>query len=469
MKSQKGISLISLIITIIVMVILAGIALTFSVEEGGVLTEATKAKQVNNEAELKEKIDFAVSNLEIKLLSNVGSTINAAEMFTEENLNKELESIGRVKEGTLVCQADGTRSFTFIDKNTNEELEYTYKLSSASVKGENIEDEKFIAQFENQKFDTLAEAIEAVPGDSNTYTVKLLKDTEECITIAANQSINLDLNGHEIKNDSNVITNQGILYVNGGSLISGASAITTSGKGVVIGEKSPCYLTGNGQASVIFSNMGGVDFYSGSITNSVETNAGPCVKMYENGANNEFHMYGGEIICNNGYGVFINNARGYIYAGSVTSTSKNGNACYSDGYLTFGRSGENGPTIKADGYTAIRLISHTTYIYSGNFEVKNSGNMIKTSGGSTYIYGGNFENISASDIIGVAGGVVSISNGRFKTNDTYCMSIKSGTIYISGGNFFGTKDHVLSRTGGTYSISGGTYNDITITEGLVKK
>ena len=447
MKSQKGISLISLIITIIVMVILAGIALAFSVEEGGVLTQANKAKQTSYEAELKEKIDFAVSNLETKFLSNTDSLKNISDLFTEENINKELEGIGKVKENTLTYNEDGSVSFIFIDNKTNLELEYTYKLSSASVKGENSEDEKFVAQFENQKFNSLTEAIEAVPGDSNTYTVKLLKDTEECITIAANQSINLDLNGHEIKNDSNVITNQGILYVNGGSITSGASAITTSGKGVVIGEKSPCYLTGNGQASVIFSNMGGVDFYSGKIINSTETNAGPCVKMYENGANNEFHMYGGEIICNNGYGVFINAARGYIYAGSVTSTSKNGNACYSDGYLTFGRSGENGPTIKADGYTAIRPISHATYIYSGNFEVKNSGNMIKTSGGSTYIYGGNFENISASDIIGVAGGVVSISNGTFKTNDTYCMSIKSGTLYIRGGNFFGTKDHVLSRTG----------------------
>ena len=462
MKKQNGITLIVLIITIIVMLILAVVAISISTQEDGILTRVNTAKKNNYETEIKEEIDLALSSLEATFLSNANSSITRAEIFTEENINKEIKKIGKIKEGSFIFQEDGLVSFIFIANETNTELEYAYKF-------ENVIDNKFVAEFENQKFSSLEEAILAVPGDSNTYTVKLLKDTEECITIAANQSINLDLNGHEIKNDSNVITNQGILYVNGGSIISGASTITTSGKGVVIGEKSPCYLTGNGQASVIFSNMGGVDFYSGSITNSVETNAGPCVKMYENGANNEFHMYGGEIICNNGHGVFINDARGYIYAGSVTSTSKNGNACYSDGYLTFGRSGENGPTIKADGYTAIRPISHTTYIYSGNFEVKNSGNMIKTSGGSTYIYGGNFENISASDIIGVAGGVVSISNGTFKTNDTYCMSIKSGTLYIRGGNFFGTKDHVLSRTGGTYSISGGTYNDVTITDVLVKK
>ena len=333
----------------------------------------------------------------------------------------------------------------------------------------NFVDDKFVAEFENQKFSTLEEAILAVPEDSTIHTVKLLKNTEETITINANQSINLDLNGHEMKNDKNVITNKGTLYVNGGSIISGGNAIDTSGKSLIIGNESPCNLQGTGEASVVFSNMGGVQFYSGTIINSTETNAGPCVKMYDNGANNEFHMYGGEIICNSGYGVFINGARAFIYAGKITASTKNGNACYADGYLTIGETGKPGPTIKGDGYTLIKPISYTTTIYSGNFELKTSGNIIKASGGYIYIYGGNFVNDSASDLIGVSGARTYINGGTFTSNIGYCTSIKSGYLYINSGSFYGTKEHVLSRTGGTYSIKGGTYNDITITEELVKK
>lgn len=191
--------------------------------------------------------------------------------------------------------------------------------------------------------------------------------------------------------------------------------------------------------------------------------------MYENGANNQLYIYGGEIICNSGYGVYINGARAFIYGGTITSTSTNGNACYADGYLTIGKTGESGPTIKGDGYTLIRPIAYTTYIYSGNFELKTSGNIIKAAGGTIYVNGGNFVNESPSDLIGVSGARIYINSGIFTSNTSYCMSIKSGNLYIKGGNFFGTNQYILSRTGGTYSITGGTYNDVTITEQLVKK
>ena len=44
MKNNKGITLVSLIVTIIVMVILAGIALVFSVGEGGIIERSQKAE-----------------------------------------------------------------------------------------------------------------------------------------------------------------------------------------------------------------------------------------------------------------------------------------------------------------------------------------------------------------------------------------------------------------------------------------
>ena len=60
MKNQKGITIVSLIITIIVMVILAGIALAFSVGENGIITKAEDAKAKTEIATEKEKLQEAV-------------------------------------------------------------------------------------------------------------------------------------------------------------------------------------------------------------------------------------------------------------------------------------------------------------------------------------------------------------------------------------------------------------------------
>ncbi len=54
-KSQKGITLIALVITIIVLLILAGVTLSVVVGENGVLYNARKATVENERASKKEK------------------------------------------------------------------------------------------------------------------------------------------------------------------------------------------------------------------------------------------------------------------------------------------------------------------------------------------------------------------------------------------------------------------------------
>ena len=59
MKNNKGITLIALVITIIVLLILAGVSIALLTGENGILNQAQQAKTTNSVAEEKEKIKLA--------------------------------------------------------------------------------------------------------------------------------------------------------------------------------------------------------------------------------------------------------------------------------------------------------------------------------------------------------------------------------------------------------------------------
>ena len=57
-KAIKGITLLSLVVTIIVLLILAGVAINFSIGDGGILKRAEDAATKYEEASIKEVIDI---------------------------------------------------------------------------------------------------------------------------------------------------------------------------------------------------------------------------------------------------------------------------------------------------------------------------------------------------------------------------------------------------------------------------
>ena len=59
-KINKGITLIALVITIIILLILAGVSIVTLTGEGGILDKANTAKKETNKASAKEKIQIAV-------------------------------------------------------------------------------------------------------------------------------------------------------------------------------------------------------------------------------------------------------------------------------------------------------------------------------------------------------------------------------------------------------------------------
>ena len=80
-KSSKGITLIALVITIIVLLILAGVSIAMLTGDNGILTQASEAKDENIKGQEKEQIRLAMQSKKMeKITDNVERTVTAEEL-----------------------------------------------------------------------------------------------------------------------------------------------------------------------------------------------------------------------------------------------------------------------------------------------------------------------------------------------------------------------------------------------------
>ena len=107
MKNNKGITLIALIITIIILLILAGVTITMLTGDNGILKQATNARETNSKAEFEEQVKLAV----------MASKVNDTASINLETLENEINKI------------DGTT----ITKSTDDKLPWTVKKESYEV------------------------------------------------------------------------------------------------------------------------------------------------------------------------------------------------------------------------------------------------------------------------------------------------------------------------------------------------
>ena len=87
LKESKGITLIALVITIIVLLILAGVAIATLTGENGILTQANKGKIKSNIAELKESIEL---QRQAMIIENEGKDNKTASEFIDYLVKKEI-------------------------------------------------------------------------------------------------------------------------------------------------------------------------------------------------------------------------------------------------------------------------------------------------------------------------------------------------------------------------------------------
>ncbi|MEI3357250.1 MAG: hypothetical protein V8R81_09840 [Clostridia bacterium] len=100
-KKQTGITLIALVITIIVLLILAGVSIAMLTGNNGILTQANQAKENNNSAAAKEKV-------QVEALGSIDKSGKFNEGTFEENVTKNIKGSTVRKSGnSLIVTVDG--------------------------------------------------------------------------------------------------------------------------------------------------------------------------------------------------------------------------------------------------------------------------------------------------------------------------------------------------------------------------
>ena len=120
-KGQKGITLVALIVTILVLIILAGVSISIMLGSNGIINYAKKAKKSSTGAALQERLQMAIANYEIEKIQNSDENMSFKEYIEnaeksglenlkiiEENPSEDVKFIATMENKTIIAKADGS-------------------------------------------------------------------------------------------------------------------------------------------------------------------------------------------------------------------------------------------------------------------------------------------------------------------------------------------------------------------------
>ena len=123
MKGRNGITLIALLITIIVLLILAGVAIATLTGDNGLLTKAGNAKNTSEKGEIEEQVKLAYN--EWKLRKETGETVDL-QNTVQTTLDKMYDNATVNKQGKAISINVKGNEFTLVDDGTMEEGKLAY-------------------------------------------------------------------------------------------------------------------------------------------------------------------------------------------------------------------------------------------------------------------------------------------------------------------------------------------------------
>ncbi len=205
MKEKKGITLIALVVTIVVLLILAGVSISMLTGESGIIKQAMDAKDKTIIGQEQEQVEMAYVS---------AATTKLGDEVTETNLQNELDIIVGETKTNVTTNDDETLNVLFADTqhNYNVNKGEVFRIESEEVpKG-------IVARIGTVYYGTLQSAIDAITNDNTETTIVLLVDISENVTVAENQNIILNLNNHTITNlsETPIITLSGTLTIKNG-------------------------------------------------------------------------------------------------------------------------------------------------------------------------------------------------------------------------------------------------------------
>lgn len=174
-RRQMGVTIISLVITIVILLILAGVALSISVNEEGLFGKSDTAKKNYLKAQDKESIEFIVMNVMlnnngIKTFSNLYNAFiedknnnrTVLDIIEPESSETETTEIkGTTKNNYIFVYDVQTGKVTILDNLDN--LTVTYNLNG----GEFLDDTQIETEFSNLEYGSTHNIISSIPSQTN--------------------------------------------------------------------------------------------------------------------------------------------------------------------------------------------------------------------------------------------------------------------------------------------------------------
>ena len=125
-RNERGITLIALVVTIVVLLILAGVSISMLTGENGIIKQAQNSKDATEQARVEELVDLAVSSL---IGENLGSTNGITPEMVAEEVNEMEKRDDVYAEGStfptnIIFPEEGRK--VEVDLNQKEDLEEIY-------------------------------------------------------------------------------------------------------------------------------------------------------------------------------------------------------------------------------------------------------------------------------------------------------------------------------------------------------
>ena len=161
LKKQKGITLIALVVTIVVLLILAGVTISLLLDENGIITKSkdarteTRISQIEDEVEMWKQHNFInkESNQAQENADTMLANLISRKLLTEEEIDRDQELITiKKKDGTIVKEISYSSVTINISKTLATEKSGVVILKVESVEGlpiQTIKNEEEFTSFAN--------------------------------------------------------------------------------------------------------------------------------------------------------------------------------------------------------------------------------------------------------------------------------------------------------------------------------
>lgn len=171
-KKESGITMVALIITVIVMLILAGVALNFTLGDNGLFQKVKMSANVYSEKEAREKLELALDTM--IMLRETDNTYNENE-YLEQKLKEEAielkENIATIGQ----WQFEIDRKNLAIKTKSEEEEEQEIKIETSQANGEGgkvILTVEITSQKEISEVTIGGETVEVPTPENGVYTIQ---------------------------------------------------------------------------------------------------------------------------------------------------------------------------------------------------------------------------------------------------------------------------------------------------------